>query len=98
MSDYWGILEYTGVSYTGSTVVDLCIKILHTVLLRISSGSIIMALECYNYNALVYNWCVITLILATSICILSLRNIRTHQSIIYIFPQVFKDKFGQRKQ
>ena len=29
-----------------------------------------MALECYNYNALVYNWSEITLILATSICTL----------------------------
>ena len=44
-----------------------------------------MALECYNNNALVYNWTVIILILETSMCILSLRNIRTHQSTCIIF-------------
>ena len=38
-----------------------------------------MALECYKWN-------VIRLI---SICILSLRNFRTHQSIIFCFPHKY---------
>ena len=58
-----------------------------------------VALECYNYNALVYNWTVTTLILASSICILSLRKLEpTKVCIVFCIFHKYLGYIWSRKK